>query len=86
LTVEFLLERFASAPGEAAFVSGDVTVTYGQLTEWIARERQWLMETGITGGQVVAVVADYSPEVYALLLALALEGAVVVPLSTQAVV
>lgn len=84
--MEFLLERFASAPGDAAFVSGDVTVTYGQLTEWIALERRWLREAGIAGGQVVAVVADYSPETYALLLALALEGSVVVPLSTQAVV
>lgn len=84
--MQFLLDRFAEAGDRAAFVADGRTVTYADVTARVGVERTRLAEAGVAPGEVVVVVADYSPEVFCLLLALAGNGNVIAPLTPQSVV
>lgn len=81
--MNFLLERFASRPEELAFVGERKPVTYGELLQIVEAQRKWLAETPIRPGEVVAFTADFSPEIYALMLALAERGNILVPLTRE---
>lgn len=84
--MQWLLDRFAGAPDRTAFIHEGRRVTYGEVVEAVAEFRGELQVAGVGVGARVAVLADYSPEVFAFLLALALEAAVAIPLSRAAVV
>lgn len=86
LTTRWLLERFASAPERAAFASADGEVTYGRLLEMVEAHAAALEAQGVGAGEIVAVVGDFSPAVFAFLLALAGRGATAIPLTRHAVI
>jgi acyl-CoA synthetase (AMP-forming)/AMP-acid ligase II len=86
MTVEELLERFATRPSARAFVADGRTVTYGEVLDRVAVERARVAVEGIAPGEVVLLLADYSPEVFCLILALAEAGAVIAPLTPESVV
>ncbi len=73
-------------PTRAAFIHRDREVSYGAVTHQIAEFRTRLATQHIARGNRVAVMGDYSPEMFCIILALALNGCVVIPLSREAVV
>jgi acyl-CoA synthetase (AMP-forming)/AMP-acid ligase II len=84
--MQWLLDRFASAPKRSAFIHRDRRIDYGEVVAAINRFRETLTRTGVKRGELVAVLGDYSPEVVCLLLALAGNGNVVIPLSRESVI
>lgn len=85
--MEFLLERFAAAPPErVAFVDDGREVRYAEVAEMVEGYSTLLAERGVARGDAVVVVADYSPETFCLLLALARNRNVVAPLTRESVV
>ncbi|MBC9030945.1 AMP-binding protein [Sphingomonas sp. JC676] len=84
--MQWLLDRFAAEPARAAFIHRDREVSYGAVIDRIAGYGTRLAEHGIEPGDRVAVLGDYSPEMFCMILALALNGNIVIPLSRDAVV
>lgn len=82
----FLFDRFATAEDEVAFIGDDKKFTYRWILERTPIYERFLADQGIQAGQVVAVVADYSPEVFCFLLAAMRLGVVLAPLTLHAVV
>ncbi len=78
----WMRDRIASYGERAAIAySGGVT-SYGALALAIDRRRRIIEEQGIGPGAVVAHAGDFHPDRIALHFALALSGAIVVPLGT----
>ena len=84
--MEWLIERFRTAPDRTAFVHEGRSVSYGEVVATVSELGDRLREAGVAPGTTVAVVGDYSPEVFCLLLALADRNCVVVPLTPASVV
>jgi acyl-CoA synthetase (AMP-forming)/AMP-acid ligase II len=85
--MEWLLARFASAPeGQVAFVHQGCSTSYAELSRDIDRCAQALRARGVQAGDTVLVVADYSPMVFAMILALASLACTVVPMTRSSVV
>lgn len=82
----WLLERFASAPARVAFAAGKEVVTYGELLALVGAQRATLDHAGVSAGELVAVVGDFSPSVFALMLAIAERGATTIPLTRHSVI
>jgi acyl-CoA synthetase (AMP-forming)/AMP-acid ligase II len=84
--MEWLLERFAGAGERDAFIHRGRRMTYAEVARTIARFGARLAAEGIGRGQTVALLADYSPETFCLILALARNGNVVIPLGRDSVI
>ncbi len=84
--MNWLLDRFAQAPQQLAFVHDGRQVTYGDLLRLVAGYRAQIGGLGIAQGEVVTVLGDYSPEVFCMFLALALNGNILTPLTHESVV
>ena len=84
--MDFLLERFAEAPDRIAFIDDDRRFTYGELAGAVARSRELIERRGIRRGDVVVTAGDYSPEMFAFMLALVHNGNVLAPLTRESVV
>ncbi|WP_372784516.1 class I adenylate-forming enzyme family protein [Phenylobacterium sp.] len=84
--MQWLLDRFATAAGQPAFIHEGETTTYAQVIAQIDGFGSVLAREGVKAGEKVAVLADYAPAVVCLILALARHGAIVIPLSRAAVV
>jgi len=85
-SADFLFERFARAPDDVAFVNDSQEFTYGWILETTPTYEALLDATGIRSGDVVTVVADYSPEVLCFILAAFRRGVVLAPLSHDSIV
>jgi acyl-CoA synthetase (AMP-forming)/AMP-acid ligase II len=83
---EFLLDRFAAADEGVAFVDDDVVFTYRWILDRIPRYEAFLDAAGIQRGDIVCLVADYSPEVFCFLIAALGRGIVLAPLTRESVV
>ncbi len=84
--MQWLLDRFATAPDRVAFIHDDRNVTYRDVLDRIDAFRSRLSEQGIGMGESVAVLGDYSPEVFCLIFALAQNGNIVIPLTSESAV
>jgi acyl-CoA synthetase (AMP-forming)/AMP-acid ligase II len=84
--VDWLIERFRDAADRVAFVHEGRSVSYGEVVATVDAFDARLGAAGIVPGDTVAVVGDYSPEAFCMLLALARRGAVVIPLTPHSVV
>lgn len=85
--MEWLLQRFAdAAPGTKAFSGPDGDRTYGEIHCKTSRLIAELTARNVRSGQVVFVLADYAPDVFCMLLALASLRCIVVPLTGSAVI
>jgi acyl-CoA synthetase (AMP-forming)/AMP-acid ligase II len=85
--MQWLLDRFASAdPTLKAFVHRGHATTYGEVCERIARFGEQLQAQGVRTGQTVVVLADYAPDVFCMLLALARLRCIVVPMTRGSVI
>jgi acyl-CoA synthetase (AMP-forming)/AMP-acid ligase II len=84
--MQFLLDRFSSARDTVAFVDDGRSVTYGEVVDRVGDYSALLSRRGVRRGDVVVAVADYSPEMFCFILALALNGNVLAPLTHDSVV
>jgi len=84
--MDWLIERFRSAPDHLAFIHEGREFSYGQVIEQITTLHSRIIISGIKRGDTVAVLGDYSPEVFCLLLALAKNGNIVIPLTHNSVI
>lgn len=84
--MEWLLERFGKAPVRVAFVHEQREVAYGAVLERVGAFGDVLQSQGIRVGDRVAVLGDFSPEVFALILALARNGNIIIPLTREGVI
>jgi acyl-CoA synthetase (AMP-forming)/AMP-acid ligase II len=84
--MQFLIDRFSEARDTVAFVDDGRSVTYGEVVDRVGDYSDLLAREGVRRGDVVAVVADYSPEMFCFVLALALNGNVLAPLTHDSVV
>ena len=83
--IDFLYERFATAPDALAFIDRGRTFTYQDLTGETRNFRDTLGREGVRAGEIVVVLGDYSPELVCLLLALVQNGNVLVPVTRESV-
>lgn len=85
--MDWLLERFAQADPELkAFVHKGQVTTYGQVSQTIARFADELKTRGVQPGQTVVILADYAPDVFCMILALASLKTIVVPMTRGSVI
>lgn len=84
--MQWLLQRFAIATDQLAFIHRDRSVTYGDVVAKVDEFGRAIAEHGVAIGETVAVLGDYSPEFFCLMLALARKGNIIIPLSHEAVV
>lgn len=84
--MKWLLDRFREHAETVAFVHNGRKVSYGEVCGLIEDFSARLEAEKIAAGQKVVVVGDYSPEVFCMLLALAIGRCMVIPLSRQSVV
>lgn len=83
--MQWILDRFATAPSRDAFIHEGRKSTYGEVVDLIGGYRALLSREGVAVGETVTVMGDYSPEVFCLIMALALNGNMVVPLGHDSV-
>jgi acyl-CoA synthetase (AMP-forming)/AMP-acid ligase II len=84
--VDWLLDRFASAPNKVAFAHGDAETTYGTILASVERFRDQLRQQNIQPGDRVAVLGDFSPDVFCLMIALSQNGSITIPLTRDSVI
>lgn len=84
--MEWLIERFQSAPERIAFIHEGREVSYGGVVALIDDFYQRVQDAGIQRGQTVVVLGDYSPEVFCMIMALCRNGSIVIPLTRTSVV
>jgi len=84
--MQWLIERFKEAPDKTAFIHEGRHVSYGQVVEKVNYFEENFLELGVQQGHTVVLVGDYSPEVFCAILALALCGGIVIPLTTNSVI
>ncbi|MEU2348194.1 class I adenylate-forming enzyme family protein [Modestobacter sp. NPDC049651] len=84
--MEWLIERFRTAPHGTAFVHEGRAVSYGAVLALIDAFEERLSGAGVRAGDTVALTGDYSPEAFCTLLALARLRCTVIPLTPASVV
>jgi acyl-coenzyme A synthetase/AMP-(fatty) acid ligase len=85
--VEWLIDRFANAQtGMDAFIHMGQHYSYAKITQKIASIFEQLRNEGVQPGDTVAVIADYAPDVFCMLLALARMQCIVVPMTLGSVI
>lgn len=84
--MDWLIDRFRTEPSEFAFIHEGREVTYAEVSATIASFRSRLDAVGICKGDKVVVLGDYSPEVFCMMLALAQNSCIVIPLTGNSVI
>jgi acyl-CoA synthetase (AMP-forming)/AMP-acid ligase II len=85
--MKWLLDRFAKAPPElTAFVHKGRLYSYADVSCSIAGFLEQLKDRGVKQGDTVFVVADYAPDVFCMILALASLACIVVPMTRGSVI
>jgi acyl-CoA synthetase (AMP-forming)/AMP-acid ligase II len=84
--IDFLQERFAAHQDRIAFIVDGDGYSYGWIAEQVPVYERFLESQGIVKGDIVVVVADYSPEVFCFLLACINRAVIVAPLTNDSVV
>lgn len=84
--MEWLIERFQSSPERIAFIHEGREVRYGDVVETINNFLTRLQKAGVHPGSTVALLGDYSPEVFCMMMALCRNGSIMIPLTRNSVV
>lgn len=84
--MDWLIERFQNSPDRIAFIHEGRKVDYGNVVSTVAEFSGRIKSAGIKCGETVVVLGDYSPEVFCVMLALAGNGNIVIPLTTNSVI
>ncbi len=84
--MSWLLERFKNTPERIAFIHESREISYGSVVALVDEFYQRVQDAGVQSGDVVAVLGDYSPEVFCMIMALAKNRSIVIPLTRTSVV
>lgn len=84
--MQWLIDRFEERPDDKAFIHKGNEFSYGEVVGLINDYRSRLKNDEITQGKIVCVEGDYSPSIFCLILALALEKNIIIPLTNEAVI
>lgn len=84
--MDWLLQRFGTAPTQLAFIHEGRQVTFGEVLASISAFNDRIAALGVQQGDAVVVMGDYSPAVFCLMLSLALNGSIVIPLTKNSVI
>lgn len=84
--MQWLLDRFASAGERDAFIHRGRGMSYREVVETVSAMQATLAETGVAPGDTLAILSDYSPETFCLILAAAMNGNIIIPLGREAVI
>jgi acyl-CoA synthetase (AMP-forming)/AMP-acid ligase II len=84
--MDWLIERFRTAKERIAFIHEGREVSYGGVVATIVDFYKYLQDAGIQRGDTVAVLGDYSPEVFCMIMALGSNNSIVIPLTRSSVV
>lgn len=84
--MDWLVDRFKGASEKFAFIHDGRLVTYKQVVDIISTFQLQIQGAQIKAGDIVVVVGDYSPEVFCLTMALALNKSIVIPLTKDSVI
>ena len=84
--MDWLLVRFGTMPKHIAFIHEGRHVTYGEVLISIAAFSSLIAAVGVQKGDAVVVMGDYSPEAFCLMLALAQNGSIVIPLTKNSII
>ncbi len=85
-TLSVFLDRFRAAGPQIAFIDDDKPYSYHWLLERLPDYAAFFEHAGIAPGDVVAVVADYSPEAFCFILAAIERRVVLAPLTRDSVI
>lgn len=77
--LEWLKDVFANHANTTAFLCNGREISYGQLSQCVARWDAEFEALEVSAGEVVALEGDFTPETVSLLLALVNRGCIVVP-------
>ncbi|MBO3699760.1 long-chain fatty acid--CoA ligase [Roseivirga sp. E12] len=80
MKIEFLLNKFKEKENEPAIVWQNQYYNYNELSNLIRETKEAILTNNVASGEVVALIADYSPRCIAILLTLIELNAIVVPL------
>lgn len=84
--LDWFIERMASGGDAVAFIHRGEEMSYAKVVGTIETYGARIAEAGIASGDIVCVLADYSPDVFCFMMALGKAGAILVPLTTESVV
>lgn len=84
--MKWLVERFKTSQDCIAFIHEGREVSYGCVVALVDDFYQRVQDAGVHSGDVVAVLGDYSPEVFCMIMALAKNRSIVIPLTRTSVV
>jgi acyl-CoA synthetase (AMP-forming)/AMP-acid ligase II len=84
--MNWLTDRFLGGKEQIAFIHKGREVTYGEVLVTVAEFRTRIDAIGIQAGHAVVLVGDYSPEVFCLMLALAQNCSIIIPLTKSSVI
>jgi acyl-CoA synthetase (AMP-forming)/AMP-acid ligase II len=84
--MNWLIERFQSSPERIAFIHESREVSYGALVKTVTYFRSRIEAAGIRRGETAIVMGDYSPELFCLMIALAKNGLIMIPMTTNSVI
>jgi acyl-CoA synthetase (AMP-forming)/AMP-acid ligase II len=84
--MEWLIERFQSAPERIAFIHEGREVSYKYVVASIDEFHRRVQDAGIKPGETVVLMGDYAPEVFCMIMALCRCGSIVIPLTRTSVV
>ena len=84
--MQWLIERFKTEPERIAFIHDDREFGYGEVVISIDDFYKRVQDAGIKRGETVVILGDYSPEVFCMIMALSLNGNIVIPLTRNSVV
>jgi long-chain acyl-CoA synthetase len=82
--IDWLLERMRQDPAAGAVGIPGRTCTYGELLTAIEARYNALAHAQVPAGTVTSLEGDYGPDAIACFLALAARGAIIVPISSDA--
>jgi acyl-CoA synthetase (AMP-forming)/AMP-acid ligase II len=84
--MQWILERFEEKPNNTAFIHEGRKFLYSEAVDTTKAFLANITEQGIKKGDIVALMADYSPEVFCYIIALAINGNIIIPLTRQSVI
>ena len=84
--MQYLIDRFEAAGDAIAFIDDDREFSYRSILDYIGKYSELIRHHSIVRGQVLVVVADYSPEMFCFIVALMKNGNILAPITHESVV
>jgi acyl-coenzyme A synthetase/AMP-(fatty) acid ligase len=84
--MEWLIDRFREGSTSVAFIHNDKKTTYEMVVCQVEKFTKILLSKGVSSGDLVIVHGDYSPHIFSIILALAINKNIIIPLTNESIV